>query len=76
MRKSMTSSRGFDKATELINKMEEAKQHEIERLTKQFTNKTLDERTRTEFQKILRYFFGREDGDNAFLKVMMDKKVR
>ena len=75
VRRLTTSHKNMDRATDLVNKMDEAKQREIERLTKQFVNKALDERTRLDFQKILRFFFGKEDGDNAFLKVMMDKKV-
>src|SRR5688572_14203537 len=74
--KATLNAKPLEQAMEMWKKVEEIKQEGMEKLIKHYLTKIVDERTKPEFQKTFRFLFGSEEGGHAFLKLIMEKKVR
>lgn len=73
--KQIIVNKPFEKALEMLNKIEYMKREAIEKLSKSFMSKVIDDRIKVEFQKTFRFLFGKLEGDQAVFRLIMDKKV-
>jgi hypothetical protein len=69
------AGRPIEKAMELLTKIENMKMDGVERLTRLYMTKALDERSKVELNKLFRFLFGKDEGDQFFFRLVTDKKV-
>ena len=73
--KLVPTSKPLEKAMDILNQLDELRKDAIEKLTRTYMAKVLDERTKLDLQKTFRFLFGREEGDYYFSKLVTEKKV-
>lgn len=73
--KLVATSKPLEKAMDILNQLDELRKDAIEKLTRTYMAKVLDERTKTDLHKTFRLIFGREEGDHCFSKLVTEKKV-
>ena len=60
---------------ELLTKIENMKNDGVDRLTRLYMTKALDERSKVELNKLFRFLFGKDEGDQFYYRLVTDKKV-
>lgn len=62
-------------ANEIMNKIENLKKNEIQRIIRSHLNKEIDDRVKEHLKRLFRYLFGSKEGEECYAKFIKEKRV-